>query len=139
MTEDQVRELFREMRDEPVPPDSRARVRLAVAGRSESWRERYRRHWKIAAAVLLPACVVLIAMLLRGSTRIQSPAARPAEIAKQAEVPAIVPVMEAPRPRVSQARHVVKAVRRPVRQQNSATVIRIETADPDVVILLVGG
>ncbi len=30
MNEDEIRELFREMRDEPVPPDSLVRVRLAV-------------------------------------------------------------------------------------------------------------
>ena len=36
MTEDQIRELFREMREEPVPADSRARVRVSLACTSTS-------------------------------------------------------------------------------------------------------
>ena len=34
MTEDEVRLLLRELRDEPVPADSLGRVRLAIAERS---------------------------------------------------------------------------------------------------------
>ena len=33
MNDDQMRDLFREMRDEPLPADSLARVRMAVAER----------------------------------------------------------------------------------------------------------
>src|SRR4051812_17629625 len=33
MTEDQIRELMRDMRDEPLPPDSLARVRAGVGAK----------------------------------------------------------------------------------------------------------
>jgi len=139
MTEDELRELFREMRDEPVPADSQARVRLAVAERTQSWQERFRWQWKVAAALLATACAVLVAMLAREAAPVSKPVAAPPVIAKNVETPSMIPASETP------PRRIVRAVRRrpalPRKRggENAGTVIRIETADPDVVIVLVGG
>jgi hypothetical protein len=137
MTEDQIRELFREMRDEPVPPDSKARVRMAVAERTQSWPERLRRRWKAVAAVLAPACLLLLVMLM---TREQKKVIAPAPVAHppvEATVETPVPA-PAPQPPIVRARRrIAKAPR--VIASNGASLIRIETPDPDVVILLIGG
>jgi len=132
MTEDKIRELFREMRDEPVPADSRARVRMAVAERSQSWQERLRRYWKIPAIILVPVCAVLVALSMREPARIVLP---PPVVVREAEP--IAPVQTpAVTPPVVRVRHrVVKKVR----PAEAATLIRIDTPDPDVVILLIGG
>jgi hypothetical protein len=146
MTEDQIRELFREMREEPVPADSRARVRVAVDERSRTWAERLRRHWKIAAAVLVPAFAVLVAMLAREPVRVPRPEAnaRPTAAEETAALTAMpAPEVSASHPRLA-AHRAVRAVPRPSAERiadgNAAgVVIRIETPDPNVVILLVGG
>jgi hypothetical protein len=137
MTEDQIRELFREMRDEPVPPDSKVRVRMAVAERTQSWPERLRRRWKWIAAVLAPACLLLL-MLMTGEKRVAVPPspAAPAPPVAVAEPPA--PVEAPPPPRIVHARHRIVNPPREV-ASNGASLIRIETPDPDVVILLIGG
>lgn len=136
MTEEELRELFREMRDEPVPADSQARVRLVVAERTRSWRERFRWHWKIAAAILAPVCVVLIAMLAREPARV---VLKPAALETPAEAGAppvtAVPAASAPHRPARVVHHAVTARN----NVDTGTVIRIETPDPDVVILLVGG
>lgn len=118
MTEDEIRGLLRAMKDEPVPADSLARVRLGVAERT-----RARRWWGWGLVAAL-AAVVLMALLLR---------------------PVDVPVIEvahrvAPPPMVEVAAPVKAPVKRKVarRRKSEAMVVRIETADPDVVILLVG-
>ena len=133
MTEDKIRELFREMRDEPVPADSRARVRVAVAERSQSWPERFRRQWKIAAMILVPACVVIIALVMREPARTVPP---PPVVAREAEPIAPVQTPSVSPPVVRARRRVVK---QHVRPAEAATLIRIETPDPDIVILLIGG
>lgn len=132
MTEDQIRELFREMRDEPVPPDSQARVRMAVADRIRN----RRRWWIAAAAVLVPVCM-LVAVLFPRSAKI--PAAPPAVVKPvPVEVTTDSPPVENPPPRVLRARRrVVKPRHETV--TNAASLIRIETDDPNVVILLIGG
>jgi len=146
MTEDELRELFREMRDEPVPADSQVRVRLAVEGRARSWPERFQRHWKIAAAILVPVCVALIATLSRESARVVVKRVPPVPIEDKAEVPAKIPASDVLAPQVARAeQRVIRTVRRPAAiarssgSNDSGTVIRIETPDPDVVILLIGG
>lgn len=133
MTEDQIRELFREMRDEPVLPDSKARVRMALAERTQSWPEKLRRRWKWMAAILAPACLLLVA-LMTWQTKVDMP---PAPAAPAPPV-AIVEAPAPPRPRVIRARHRVAKPPREV-ASNGASLIRIETPDPDVVILLIGG
>jgi hypothetical protein len=137
MTEDEIRELFREMRDEPVAPDSKARVRMAVAERTQSWPEKLRRRWKWMAAVLAPACLLLVLMMMTREKKIAPP---PAPVVN----PPVVASVETPAPAPPAQPHIVRARRRvakPPRQTvaGGASLIRIETPDPDVVILLIGG
>jgi len=137
MTEDQIRELFREMRDEPVPPDSKARVRMAVAERTQSWPEKLRRRWKWLAALVAPACLLLVALtMLPKKVDMPPPPVAPAPPVAIAEAPA--PIVAPLGPHIVRARrHIAK----PPREIASAgaNLIRIETPDPDVVILLIGG
>lgn len=120
MTEQEMRDLFREMREEPVPADSLARVRAGVD-------RRMRRvfPWKIVAALAVTGCLVA-GYLLRPEKPVQQMSTR--EIARTVpSVPPEIPVRAAPRP---------KRVRpRPV--ETVPVLIRIETPDPEVVILLV--
>jgi hypothetical protein len=132
MTEDEIRELLREMRDEPVPPDSKARVRMAVAERTQSWPEKLRRRWKVLAAVVAPACLVLVLMMTwQKKVDVPPPPVAPAPPVVIAEAPA-------PAPHIVRARHHVSKPPRVI-ASNGASLIRIETPDPDVVILLIGG
>jgi hypothetical protein len=122
MTEDQMRELFREMREEPVPADSLARVRLGV-----DQRLRKRSWWKLAVPLIAAGCILAAFLLLRPArTLIQVQAPSLPEIA-HVEPPTDVPIPAAPRPKRVRAKHAGAV---PVS-------IRIETPDPDVVILLV--
>ena len=136
MTEDEIRKLFREMRDEPVPPDSRARVRMAVAERTQSWPEKLRRRWKWIAAVLASACLLLVLVMTRENKMVPPPApvVNPPVVAS-VETPAPVPP---PRPHIVRARRRIAKPRRET-APGGASLIRIETPDPDVVILLIGG
>ena len=59
MTEREIQDLLREMRDEPVPADSLARVRVGVENRTVR-----RRWWKLAAPLALAGCVVAGFLLL---------------------------------------------------------------------------
>ena len=115
MTEEDIRGLFREMREDSVPLDSLARVRMRVAERTAA-----RRGWKLAVWVLAPLCLLMLAVALR------SPAP-PLRI----ELPALPPVRVEPAVVQSRPRHIVRRPKAPV-------LIRIETPDPEVVILLVG-
>jgi len=124
-----MRELFREMRDEPVPADSLARVRTAVDLRIQ--KRPWLFGWKLAAALAMAGCVVAGFVWLKQAKPVQQ--VSPPEIAQvlsPVEIPALpeIPVRPAPRPKRARPRPVVEGV--PVS-------IRIETPDPDVVILLV--
>ena len=66
MTEDRMRELFREMHDEPVPADSLARVRMAVSARTE---RRAGWFWRVAAGVALAACALVVVRSSRADHR----------------------------------------------------------------------
>jgi len=132
MNENEIRDLFREMRDEPVPADSLARVRAGVDHRihQRPWLSA----WKIAAVLVMAGCIVAGFVLLRPA-RTPMPVERPvaSEIAQvlppvEIAAPPETPVRPVPRPKRARPRPVVEVV--PVS-------IRIETADPDVVILLV--
>jgi hypothetical protein len=120
MNEDQIRELLRDMRDDPVPADSLARVRGRVAERvaAKSWFK----PWGIAAMITI------------------EPPPRPAApVVAEVEYPRVAPAVPArPKPVVRKAR--VKPVRRVenVTASGAPVLIRIETPDPEVVILLIG-
>jgi len=126
MTDDGLRGLLREMREQPLPADSLARVRMRVAQGVQR-----RRRWKIGAFVLAPVCALAIALALR------SPAP------PQLRLPGLPPVRVEPavmrtEPPPGVRRNAVR--RKPVarRPAEPPVLIRIETPDPDVVILLVG-
>ena len=127
MTEREIQDLFREMRNEPVPADSLARVRLGVEKRTGK-----RSGWKWVVPVALAACVVAGFLLLRPAKAplpVEQP--RAPEIAQVVIPPPELPIrtaQTAPRP---------KRVRRPQRVEGVPVSIRIETPDPDVVILFV--
>lgn len=131
MTEREIQDLLREMRDEPVPADSLTRVRVGVEERigKKSWIA----GWKIAAALVMAGCIVGAFLLLRPGKpeSIERPVvAEIAQVLPPAESPLAVerPVVRVARAKRARPRPVVETV--PVS-------IRIETPDPDVVILLV--
>ena len=124
MTEQEMRDLFREMRDEPVPADSLARVRLSVEQRvgKRNW-------WKFAVPLVAAGCIVAGFLLLRPAkapVRIVEPV--PVEIARAQTVEEI-PVRAVSKPR--------RVRPRPQQVRTVPVLIRIETPDPDVVILFV--
>ncbi len=143
MNDNELSELFSEMRDDPVPAESLARVRMAVAGRVQARRRVLGMGWKIAVPLAVAGCIA--AVMLR--PRPVAPAAAPAPSAIIA-VEQSAPV-EAPPPKP--AVHMpVRAVAKPVRHAQEAPAsnvdaggaheIRIENPyDPDVVIVLIGG
>ena len=149
MTEDEIRNLFREMRDEPIPPDTRVRVRAGVAERiqSGSWVSRLHGWWKIAGVVVAAASIVAVLLLMRPSTAVHEPA--PGVAARQPDAPLEKPASpERTAPArvnvLQRARRTARRAARPAlhRQETPAAgdgvLIRIETPDPNVVILLVG-
>ncbi|MBI4905693.1 MAG: hypothetical protein HY820_18820 [Acidobacteria bacterium] len=128
MTEDRMRELFREMREEPVPADSLARVRMAVSERTE--RRATGWWWRFAAAVALAACALVVLFV----TRMQDVPAAPVVAVARPGNPLASYTPPQPKPVVAPA---VRMARK-VEQRGPDVVIRIETPDPDVVLLLVG-
>jgi hypothetical protein len=134
MNEDQIRELFREMRDEQIPPDSLVRVRQAVAERQRrGWSGQWSNGgWKIATGVLAMVCLVLVVLLLRPmAAPVRLPVASPV-VAAEPEVPIETPVVV--------VRKAPKKAQKPLKRATPApaALIRIENPDdPDVVILLV--
>ena len=132
MKEDEIRALFREMREEAVPADSLARVRMAVASGAQPWR----RNWWWAAFALAAACcgIALLAMLFRPALPIP-PA--PAPIATR-QMPPEVPLQTAETPAAPKVRRVVHRIHVAPPPRLPGTVLRIETNDPNVVIVLVG-
>src|SRR5438046_638719 len=87
MTEDEIRNLFREMRDEPIPPDTRVRVRAGVTERIRSggWVSRFHGWWKIAGVLLAAASIVAVLLFMRPSTVVREPA--PGIAARQPDAP----------------------------------------------------
>lgn len=143
MNEDQIRELFREMREEPVPADSQARVRMEALRRIAEGRKVWS-WWRWGAVAAAVACAVLVIVMVQ--QRPQVPSAPPVASIKPA--PVTPPVVTAPaeppiRARKARPEVVARAERKVVRPQAtdstvSDVVIRIETPDPNVVILLIG-
>lgn len=130
MNEDRIRELLREMRDEPAPAGSLRRVQAGVSQRIAASSHRGTA-WRVALA--LAAGVVLAAFLLR-----------PPQPPSVPETAALAPAVQPPKPELTPAavkpappKPAVRRVRKPPSPDGGA-IIRIETADPDVVILLIG-
>lgn len=132
MNEQEIRNLLREMRDEPVPLDSLVRVRLRLDDRI-----RRRARWRIGAWAMACASVLLAGLYAWQGTQvgdiaqgrpeplpiIRSEKAQPEELPLAAAPPAV-------RPAIRRTPHRM-------RREPQSMVIRMETADPDVVILLV--
>jgi len=123
VNDDEIRELFREMREEAVPADSLARVRMAVAARTE--RSRGRLWW---IPLLIAACCGIALLFRPAGVPLPAPPMPPAPVVAHHDPPPDSPV-----PRMVRRVHRV-----PAPQTGPGTVVRIETNDPDVVILLVG-
>ena len=123
MTEQEMRDLFREMREEPVPADSLARVRLKVDKRigQRNW-------WKFVVPLVAASCMVAGFLLLRPAGKTV-----PIVLPPPPEVARALPPLEIPTPAVSRPRRVP----RPQHVEGAPVLIRIETPDPEVVILLV--
>jgi hypothetical protein len=128
MTEDEIRDLFRDMREEPVPADSLALVRLRLADRIQS-----RGRWKVAAWVMACAVVVLAALFMQPRTAIRK-TATPSRAARTPDAPPMELPQETPKMTV---RPAIQRNRRRIESPSVPVLIRIETPDPDVVILLV--
>ena len=124
MTEQEIREVFREMREEPVPADSLARLRWGV-----EQRRRRAFSWKIAVALAMAGCIVAGFLVIRpAKAPVRTVEPVPLEIA-QVQPPEEIPVRSVPRAR--------RVRPRPQQVKTVPVLIRIETPDPDVVILLV--
>jgi hypothetical protein len=150
MTEEQIRSLLRKMKDEPVPPDSRVRVRAVVADRihAASWPSAFRWRWATAIVILALSGLAVVFLLRRPSAWVSHPPA-PAVSARQSDVPlqTVSPlgIAASPPKRVlRRAKHQVRSTSQPAQDVREApaahdgVLIRIETADPDVVIVLAG-
>jgi hypothetical protein len=141
MTDEDVRRLLREMRDEPVPADSLARVRLAVAELSGA-RTGIRRlalAWKFVGVLAATAIAVLVFVSLRPTRQSVSPVAKIQEAATTSQVSP--PPIITPERKKTGAIHPPKWKQKPRRNPTAnagGVVVRIETTDPDVVILLIG-
>ena len=133
MTEQQIRDLLREMHEDGVPVDSLARVRQSIEERTQQAR-RMRWLWSPWSIAALAAAAVCVILILWPRTPVKVPAAPlvPRETAA-VQAPKEQPPAPAP-PVVRSAQHKRMA---PKTAEN--LTIRIETPDPDVVILLVGG
>jgi hypothetical protein len=143
MTEDKLRELFREMRDEPVPADSRAKVRIGV--NREIGLQKRRFGWRLAAACAALAGAGLVAWNLPLVERpvtpvavVSTPAVSPAAESPQVQEGPVRAVATHHRSESRKRRMIPAVAAPPLTEASPGTVIRIETPDPDVVILLVG-
>jgi hypothetical protein len=126
VTDDEIRGLFREMREDPVPGDSLVRVRTKV-----QHRVRRRSQWKILAFALASVAVLIAGLVIR----------TPAHVDHQPLPRIAAHRQEIPRPETVTAPPVTPAIRRthrPPKPSPGLAAIRIETPDPEVVIILVG-
>ena len=132
MNEQEIRNLLREMRDEPVPVDSLVRVRLRLDDRI-----RRRARWRAGAWAMACASVLFAAIFAwQGVADREMPrggAAALPIIGQHEAQPEEVPLTIAP-PAV---RPAIRRRPRRVEREPQSVVIRMETEDPDVVILLV--
>ena len=126
MNENEMREIFREMREEPIPADSLARVRMGVDRRRRQVAPR-----KLLAILAVAACLVAGWLFTPRKTVQHISAPVIAQVMPPVEIPAPpeIPVRRAPRSK--------RALPRPRPVEGVPVSIRIETPDPDIVILLV--
>lgn len=128
MTEQEIRDLFREMREVTVPADALARVRTRVADRVQR-----RARWKIGAWLGAAAMAVAALLLILPRSRVHIPADAPRIARTPDRPPAELPEFT---PRLT-VRPAIRIRRRRTEDSAPPPVIRIETSDPQVVILLV--
>ncbi len=146
MNDQQLRDLLRDLRDQPVPAASRARVREAVTAgitrRPRAW-------WKpalLAAAAGVVAVIAVVGWETSDApvpvavappvavTSTPPPAPEPAPVVAPVPVPAPAPPKPAARPARPPAADPEPEF---ITTANPSMTIRIETPDPEVVILLV--
>jgi hypothetical protein len=148
MNDNELRGLFSEMREDPVPAESLARVRMAVAGRVQARRRVWGIGWKVAAAVAVCGCLAGVMLRVRTVAPVQSPVAP--VVAPAVVAPAVVAEQDVPVETPPALHKRAPTVAKPVRQVEAAPAsnvdgggaheIRIENPyDPDVVIVLIGG
>jgi len=139
MNDDQIRGLLHEMRDDPIPADSMARVRQAVMARASTrgGRRGLGVALKLAVPAALASCIVVV--LLRPPARHNAPPpVQPADaIEEKAPAPPVAAAVQHKHSRTNAraARHFQQEPA-PTAQADGASLIRIETPDPGVVILL---
>jgi hypothetical protein len=149
MTEDQIRDLLREMRDEPIPPDTRVRVRAAVVERiqSGSWASIFHGPWRTVAVLLAMTSIVAVLLFMRPSRAVHEPSPGVAARQPDGRFEGATPpekTMPAPVRLLHRAKHPARRMVQPAPHRQEApaagdgVLIRIETPDPDVVIVLVG-
>ena len=143
MNEDQMRELFREMREEPVPADSQARVRMEAARRIAEHRKVWS-WWRWGAVAAAVACAVLVVVMVKHRPEVRrAPPVASIKPVPVAPPPVIVAAKPPTRTRRARPEMMARTERQGVRAKAtdsvaSNVVMRIETPDPNVVILLIG-
>jgi hypothetical protein len=131
MNDNELHDLFREMREEPVPLESLVRVRVRVEDRIQR-----RAPWRFAALIGAFAALAVTAFMIEVGPMARKPA-RPT-VARHQPAPAPEEALPDNLPLTIRPAIELKTLRpRPAPAKQIAS-IRIETADPDVVILLVG-
>jgi hypothetical protein len=129
MTDDEIRNLFEEMRQDPVPADSLVRVRSRLQDRV-----RRRTAWRVAMFAIPVLAALAIAILLPTSAPVHHVTA-PRPVAQSHEMQPSEPSVALAPPQVRPAIQTTR--RKAKRQAPEFASIRIETPDPEVVILLV--
>ena len=129
MTDDEIQGLLRSLRDQPVPADSLARVRMRVSERTS--RRNWRVWWVPAMAVVW---IVLTVLLWPRRVIVSIVLPVPPVVEVIAQVPAPLPA--AVQPAVIASSQPSKLRKRP-RPAALVGSIRIETPDPDVVLIFV--
>ncbi len=133
MNENEIQNLLRELRDEPIPADSLARVRARVEERTRP--RGFSLWWKAAIVVPLPVLSFFLLILARREPVPVPPKPQPA-----VQIATAPPVTRprAARPSAPEPRHATQPAEvRIERQPAPAPMVRIETEDPDVVIMLI--
>jgi hypothetical protein len=128
MSDESLRELFRELHDEPVAADSLARVRAGVYRGIAARRKRFFAFGVFAAAAMAFVVLFVLTPPRRGVTPLPAP---PAPLTAPA-------ILEQPREQEPVRPPTRSVARRKKKQPEKPVLIRIETDDPEVVILLVG-
>ena len=152
MKEERIHELFREMRNEPVPGESLQNVQQAVTEKIRLQRSSARK-WRWPLAFATAASIIAIALFWQ--TLPKTDQQRQIKVVTSIPIPEPATQEVAPLPEVTQVKTnpprvsfkpVERAViTKPVPQQveakkkpDDSIMIRVETEDPNVVILLVG-